>query len=887
MRKTIFNLAALTIIAVFLIWLSSAAFEYGSNNLETEYVSGDIIRGTVSLSFLNEPTDSLVASNFNGSIRLVDLLAENGFEEGRDYNCSKQGCSTDYAASGSISSISLEENKQQLAGFKITGKEVYITSIKFSLASNIGKSCTSQILIDMLDKNETFIQNYKNTGFACGGSGYFGCFDKNAANSWADLVTAQYCEKIHLPAAAAYKIGAIIKTDSVTNSKLNMELKNSDWLSIGTCELPSQTSETEQIECAINYSAKEQQDFYVCINSENENSGRQIRIEQEGENCGTDTEGSSYNLDYEIFARPVEFDSVGTITINESTFSEQNNGQSIADYVNDYLEEKYEGNCTKGCIIPFRLSGLAQELTFSNAEIKYTQEGGSTPYTSTGLFKVEKNPSTITSDELEIDVEKAGFRIPIDSKSTKLYLYIGGESVLPNPLPIIITRGFDFNVIPEKVFIGEKTTFSALTSENITSSKWDFGDGTTKTAAGSIVSHRYLKPENGFNVRVELTRKDGVKTARTFNITSLSFNESATKMIAEYERRLDALRSSLNSLAPTTASEIKKAINLDMLNNTLKLIKAKMNNASADYAAIIRELSALDIPSSVSVKESAKGVPILIGYSNMDVGYIEELSNQQIANAADREKAKQAITAWLNANYEASIDYDVITKTSELEEPKEEILLTKFKIDIVPKESSAKSAYLIIGRAENSLSFLQNYSEQQIGSGTYIPISGAKTVEFTIADDTKVQELGAYISPSLSEVYSEVGKTGPSGFQWKKFIIWMVIVLVAAFIAYIAMQEWYKKRYESHLFKNQNDLYNLITFIYNSRKKGLPDDEIKKKLKESGWSGERIDYAFKKVDGRRTGMWEIPIFRSFEQKKIESEIAKRQPGMQNAGQKPL
>jgi hypothetical protein len=78
------------------------------------------------------------------------------------------------------------------------------------------------------------------------------------------------------------------------------------------------------------------------------------------------------------------------------------------------------------------------------------------------------------------------------------------------------------------------------------------------------------------------------------------------------------------------------------------------------------------------------------------------------------------------------------------------------------------------------------------------------------------------------------------------------------------------------LFKNKNDLFNLIHFITNGLNQGLSKKSITKKLRVHGWSLEQIVYAFKKVKGKRTGMWEIPIFRIFEKRKIKKELEKRQ-----------
>ena len=78
------------------------------------------------------------------------------------------------------------------------------------------------------------------------------------------------------------------------------------------------------------------------------------------------------------------------------------------------------------------------------------------------------------------------------------------------------------------------------------------------------------------------------------------------------------------------------------------------------------------------------------------------------------------------------------------------------------------------------------------------------------------------------------------------------------------------------MFKNYNDLYNLINFIYNSRRGGLKDGDIREKLKGKKWKGEQVSYAFKKMDGKRTGMWEIPIFKFIENREVKRQIEKRQ-----------
>jgi L-rhamnose mutarotase len=90
-----------------------------------------------------------------------------------------------------------------------------------------------------------------------------------------------------------------------------------------------------------------------------------------------------------------------------------------------------------------------------------------------------------------------------------------------------------------------------------------------------------------------------------------------------------------------------------------------------------------------------------------------------------------------------------------------------------------------------------------------------------------------------------------------------------------SLQEWYKRNYESYLFKNKNDLFNLIHFMDNAEKQKITKEDMFKKLEEKGWNHEQIEYAYKKYKGLRTGMWEIPIFKWRENKKVKEEIEKR------------
>ena len=96
-----------------------------------------------------------------------------------------------------------------------------------------------------------------------------------------------------------------------------------------------------------------------------------------------------------------------------------------------------------------------------------------------------------------------------------------------------------------------------------------------------------------------------------------------------------------------------------------------------------------------------------------------------------------------------------------------------------------------------------------------------------------------YIVPKLNSLgIREPSIFDPSGPGFlPRFLVGTIIVLVVAFGLYILLQEWYKRNYENYLFKNKNNLYNLLFFIKNAKAKGLRESAIVSKLKKSKWSG--------------------------------------------------
>ena len=871
--------ALILVLIVLSVGFSAASFSYKNNNLRTSYSAGEKIGGALNISFTSEPASSLLRSNFNGSMKIIDLLKANQLVEGRDYTCTYPRCFDSYQSTGELSgTTNLSGSTPLIVGFKLTGEQVKITSVKFSIASTANKSCSRQLLIDVPGRNDTFIQNSKSSGVLCGNE-YRGCFDRGTSNFlWATIPSNKpYCEKITLTPAPAYRIGGVIKNGTV-QSNIKMALRDSEGEPLGDeCILPIQSSDIQQIGCDVNYSISSGGDYFVCIYAEESTADYKIKTEDLAPMCGI-SDDAEYNIDFDLFASPLEFAAVGTFDMNDTL---------LATHVDDYLENVYQRNCSLGCIIPFKITGITQDLTFSNAEVQFTRAPSiNTKLNDYRMYKFNSDIAKITTPKsVNLEVSFAGLTIPLGSNATKLYLYLNSQAILPSPLNISIAPSFGFDISPKTVLIGAKTKFQAITSANITSSSWNFGDGTTKTAYGKSVSHRYVASGSGnYSVEVELTRSDGVKARNFFEVGIGSLRLSAGSLVSEYESRLVNLSVQINALPIAIVNALKTKINITEMQASLAAVKRVLGNASsdADYLAVINSALAINPPASVVIAEEGKSIPLSFGIENANTNYIEQISEINLGSESARSDLKGAISSWLETNYGTSTDYAIITGVND--DDVKTPILTYFKVSMTKKSGapSTDPAYFVIDYPMGSISFLGNYSPKTVGSGTYIQLDDSKTVEFILSGAIGISSLGMYLSPQISQLMSTEGvpfaETG--GFRWGRFILWMIVLLIIAFAVYIALQEWYKRRYESYLFKNPADLYNAITFVHNSRKNGLDDSEIAKKLKNAGWTGERVTYAFNKLDGKRTGMFEIPIFRFFEQRRIMKEIEKRRAEQQ-------
>ncbi|MBI2452528.1 PKD domain-containing protein [Candidatus Pacearchaeota archaeon] len=878
------------IAVIFLISFSTAEFNFDEDyTLESTYAEGDYVRGEIIMNFTNQE-NSEFTSNFKGGTNLYDLLLNTSYQKNSDFTCAPVGCKDDYETDSDgleTQTFSLENKK--LYGFRLSVNKLNdINNIKFNVTSDVGESCQNQLSVDLLNDGKIDFQNNKYVDQTCGEKNY-GCFKDDeflidpVIIGKRDDDSDPYCEKIdNIPSAPAYRVGARIEKVS-SQSDLEMFFykvnETSDGVSLisalGGCKITSPSS--GDVDCIVANYSKEIFDGYVCLWSASDTDYK-IRVRQAFDSCGARgvftgsiKNRSFVNSDYEIYAQPLKYAPIGT-----TGFS----GTSLTNSVKNYLSEVYSNNCSKGCVIPFAFSGISQQITLDSANLQYEDPAGSR--STSKLFKLSQKPFTISSsDFLSLGIEKMKFLVPDQDGIHDFKLFFNDEELFEDEIEVEI--GFDFVIGPRSVLIGRPTTFIASTSQTIVSSTWNFGDRSLPVASSDNKAVHVYSSAGEYQIEVTLRNVRGEVSTKKFKVIIGNPKTSANLTLQDYKSRIITIKSDINKLPEWTRKKITEQIAVEDIEREINQIsdnyESIRGDRTQDYTEIVNQLADLNVPNSVSITETGS-LPAEIGFSNINLEYLAKVSDADLSKY-DSDNLNSVLLSWIAENYNMKISFETIFSLTFSEKRN---LARKYKIELTEK-NDVEEAYLIIDHPLENLDFKSQYDENSITdtSATYIKITEGepKVIEFLISGETlpSVEELAVYISPVISEL--KAGKPFSDEilrrvFNWKRFSWSLGFIFLGILVVYLILQTWYKNHYEKSLFKNSNDLYNLVNFIYNARKSDLDDKEAREKLLNKGWKREQLTYAFKKIDGKRTGMWEIPIFKFAENRKVKKEIKLRQ-----------
>jgi len=847
-------LASILLTTIFASLVSSSlSVGNPAGKIDKSYSSGDVLSGWINISLENEPVTSKIES-FGSSMNILDFLDANY----ADYTCNPTNCQKAYSAINerTSASFSLSSGNSKTLALKFTGDFSLVEDISFNLQTNAAESCSSPLKIDFLNDGKIDWQ-YSEVGSDFCQANY-GCFNFSANTQEFITTTQPYCEKIILSPVSRFRLGAYVKKTSGT-SALTLSMYDSEKDLLSTCSITAAEidSSFKEVYCDVNVSLSNEQEGYVCIGATS-GSGYTIQGETSGTNCGYySIYSTTNNADYRIFAKSAKYKAGSAISITNQTLG------PIFLGIENYIADEYSNDCSSGCVIPLKVSSFAQQgVTFSNLGFKIISSGGLT--VSDKFYDVSTESAKITMPFNVLYIDKANLIVPSDVNKTEATIYLDNQEILSEDITIKRLSTID-SVYPSKIPVNFQTNFVARITkapgDTIKSYEWDFGSG-IKTTSSNTISYAYSEKGN-HTLKLTIKTAFGEKT-KTFNIVVASAKDAINYSIFDKEQKLDEFNENLE-LHPLKNS-ISKNLNFEEIDSKLEELKLKYSiaNTESEYTSIMAELSLLKIPTSIRESLSITG-ELVPDFDSLNVAEIQEAS----INATNIEGySPDYLKSWYFSNIEAtliekkySISYDDDT---------DEIAASFFNLGIVLKNNIP--AHVLIKEIPDNIEFSESYNQEQKGSNTIMNIDSDKQLEFTISGNFNDKNI--FIFPELSNLVLEVS---PCNFNDKceaeigetqqncrqdchsnlLQFFFVILILSAAFIGYLLLQQWYRIKYETFLFKDRNYLFNLLNFIHNAQKQKLTDLQIKNKLKKEGWTNEQLVYAMKKYKGKETGMFDI------------------------------
>jgi len=862
-----FKRGVFLVVVFFIIPLISASFQTGnlSNYIETQYGPSEKISGWINISLRNEPGDSLFTDSSNNSMTLLNFIIENANFR---YSCIPKNCTPEYTTDGSSKNVltfNLNPEQEKIVGIKLRGDIKYVTSLKLSFSSNAEGSCYSQVGIDFLnDGSVDFANNKKPLGTdSCSFLFSKGCFIANQSYEQQYSVAKfpyKHCQKIIFPPSTRFRIGAWLSNPSNDYTKVKMAvytLNMEEILNAG-CNLSSNNIlETGEKFCEVDLDVKEPTPYFVCIYSDEVDYSKLRGYGDNALGCGFYQESQNKpqeNAAFDIFAQGLGFGPVGEILISDSSEQTMSN-------IKNYIYNRYGSyNCDENtCIIPFLLtSKIFQEITLKDLKLEYTTALGSTD--TKDLYTIKEISPKISSEFQKMFLNYGNFTAPEEYGENSYRFNLSGLEIFSKTVYVKdfpkITYLYPIlapSLIPVDFIVYVNS------SKNIDEYSWDFNDSTSiqKTTTGKI-AHTFNR-SGTYYVTVSVKDSEGLNVSKTFNILSTIPQE---QIGTELEKKLDKLtitKNSLNSFDSFTQKGLNSALYIGTLEEKLKTLQREYSFASTeqDYSKLVMEVSLIEVPESVAITKSSPPLLFFPMTSEIDLDVLQSVGGGDY-NSERSGEYKDALLGWQMQNAKIKVGIEGFSSRIGNEEKS---VLTKFVVNI-EKNYSEKPVYLFL-RKMKDLTFKENYFEKESGNYFYWELGeDTKEIEFSTSETINYEELPIFLSPEISElVISEPINPVIKNLKAKVGIISisLLILIFAAMVVYTMLSIWYKRKYESYLFKNRNDLYNLISYVAISKKKGDNEENISSNLKKSGWTGEQITYVLKKYSGKRTGMIELPL----------------------------
>lgn len=830
---------------ILLISFASASFVVGNTSSITDrYAPGTSIKGWINISFQNENLNSIFSVD-SKNVSLSDLL-NHSLNSNYDYSCTPLDCTSDYTPSNSqtTKTIDLQKGQTAFVGISLNKNIKSIDTMSFVVQSDAVSSCSNQFYIDVLADGIIELKNNQTSSEFCSSSNNYGCFDMGRVESTSEyLIKENYiCQKYNISESPGIRFGIWIRNLS-SSETLTVGLSKADNFGeeLATCNLPSASSSGGEVFCDINYTIENKNEYYVCVYSNNglgKCSVRGYSLNNTG--CafsGTEVP-SKHEGAYQMFIKEKKFGKPVTMQFSEDVSSD----------VEEYLIKKYETlDCLgKECVIPIKITARENQIiTIKNLVFSYQETLGDT--TESKLYDLSEIPTKINSEYQQFYLDNGNFSVSKSLGNYTLNLLLNDKKVFTKKVLIEAFPTIN-RISPVKTASAYPTTFSVETNSSISSYEWNFGDNATQESTTKSIKHTYALPGN-YSLNVKITDFNGRSTSKTVSVLVDSPITITKTILAEDKKNLESIKN-MTGIDDFSKETILSLLNLTEAELKLNELEIKFNNSNSteEYNEILTALLGINIPEKIIITASSPSIGFYpqAEFVNFDVQPIlgENYSQERYTDYSD------ALFFWSQENVETKVS---IKEWSAVYESQETPLIKIFEVSVTGKKTFESTPYLIIKKLYN-IKFAGSYGQKEDGDYYYIELKDRKNViAFSTTEEIDFATLPVFVSPNTDGLNVEQLGTGEDNTA-KKWIIFGLIIIGlfgVGFAVYWIMQRWYQKRYEDSLFKNKNNLYNIMTYITNSKKQGITEENIIMNLKKAKWSGEQIKYAMRKYYGKK------------------------------------
>ena len=863
-RGYLFAFFLLPVFIILFVNLASADFSVGNKShfIEKKYGASETIKGWINISLSNEPSNSLFQDSRNNSIQLIDLLNKSG---NYTYSCSPVGCSTGYASNnGEVSkTLNLSKGQSKILGLRFTGDITQVNSVSFNLNSSAPESCENQVSIDILNDGVNDIVNNKAGTASCSGLRTYGCYNPSIEKEEYSIFSATpYCQKINLSNSPGFKIGTWVKKNSGSGTLEATIYDDSE--KVANCVLSNVSLGVFEVSsCDVNYSVASQKEVSVCVSLVSGAGDYKIRGNPSPiKGCGffgtplpSTTPGA-----YEIFAEGKGFAPVGNLQVVNSL----PDGKDFGSMVYNYILSKYGNpNCSPECVVPIKfISGANQGITLTGLSVSYQKTTGIVAENK--FYEVDQTPAKISSGFKPIYLDKAGFSVPGNVGVYRFSLKLNNKDVVSEDVNVSdVPRILSLNPVSTASAYPTDFTASVNSTNGIKKFFWDFGDNKTQVTTTNTARYTY-NSTGSYKITLTVTDTKDLSSLKTFDINVTSPKNLINNTLVKMKNNLDKIKNQTAIFDVFSQKSINSVLGIENTTQEVKTLETRFNSAQteAEYNQIVSRVLKLPVlPRSISETKTATSITFFPDRENINLDVIKNAAGGNY-DPNNQDNYVNAVIAWNQENIESKVTFMEFVGNYDSEfKP----VVKVFELDVRNKGGTGDSYFLIMPKLEN-LGFEQGVLAREDQGYVYVDITNKESISFYTTEDVDFTNLPAFISPGISSLsVTDIGKSipGEERPRWVIFILVIIFLGIVAFIVYIILQEWYRKRYEGYLFKNKNDLYNIVNYIHNSKKKGMHNKDIAENLKKAKWSGEQVRYVMKKYAGERTGMFEIPITQLF------------------------